>query len=282
MKNAMIIIILIKIYIMKKRNKKENEGVFSTDFSEKIELTDEERKLRQNYIKNVTLKEAIICSIFLVKKQLLFKIINFIIGVINNVLKIKETKYKSDVVNAITSKDLDKFIFSVKYHIICTIVITVLEFVDNSLFKHLTQGSSSENIMLKNLLYKKDMEFFDLFKTGELNHKVQLYNQYPLFNFLETCLTITEYIFKILYYSYNLYKDFYEMSRIYIISMILQGVIEPYVLGGHNIFELRDHYINEVLSNIRLVKMFGSEKKEINRIEKIEEKLKKKHFFGSL
>ena len=205
--------------------------------------------------------------------------------IINNNINISIYLKESDAVNTITSKDLNKFIYSVKYHIICTVIITILEFIENSLFKHLTQDTNSEHIMLKNFLFKKDMIFFDLFKTGELIQKVQIYNQYPLFNFIETCLTIGEYLFKIIYYSYNLYKDFYEMSKVYIISTILQGVFEPYVCGDHNFEEdcenlaLRDNYINDILSNIRLVKSFGTEKKELNRIEKIQEKLKRKTFF---
>ena len=156
-------------------NKKE--GVFSTEFTEKIELTEEERKLRQNYLKKVTTKETIIRSIFLGKKQLLFKLYSFIMGIISNILRIQETKYKSNAVNAITSKDLDKFIYSVKYLIITTISTLTIEFIGDFVYKKLTQGSGSRNIMLKNFLYKKDIVFFDLFKTGELSNKVQTFSE---------------------------------------------------------------------------------------------------------
>ena len=40
------------------------ENNFSTNFAEQTELTEEERNLRQNYLKKVTQKEAIIRSIF--------------------------------------------------------------------------------------------------------------------------------------------------------------------------------------------------------------------------
>ena len=88
--------------------------------------------------------------------------------IINNNINISIYLKESDAVNTITSKDLNKFIYSVKYHIICTIIITILEFIEHSLFNHLTQDTNSEHIMLKNFLFKKDMIFFDLFKTGEL------------------------------------------------------------------------------------------------------------------
>ena len=94
------------------------ENNFSTNFAEQTELTEEERNLRQIYLKKVTQKEAIIRSIFLDKKAIFSKILIFIIGIIYDLISFKEIKYKSDAVNAITTKDYDKFIISLKYHII--------------------------------------------------------------------------------------------------------------------------------------------------------------------
>ena len=67
--------------------------------------------------------------------------------------------------------------YSVKYLIISTITSLTIGFIEDSVSKKLTQGSGSHNIMLKNFLYKKDIVFFDLFKTGELSNKVQTFSE---------------------------------------------------------------------------------------------------------
>ena len=270
-------------------NEEENkkEGVYSTDFAGKIELTEEERNLRQNYLKKVTKKDAIIRSIYLGKKAYFSKLISFIMNIIYDVLSIKEAKYKSDAVNAITAKDLDKFLYSVKYHVIAIVTSKLLNILEYNVFQNLFNDDSG-NILLKNILYKKDMVFFDLFKTGELNNKVQTYQDYPFFNIIDTCSRIGEYIFKIFYFGYYLYKDFFEMSVIYIITIIIQAVFEPYIYDddfGEELIEkveLRENYINDILANIRLIKSFGTEKKELNRVENIVSKIKKKGFFFEL
>ena len=271
-------------------NEEENkkEGVYSTDFADKIELTEEERNLRQNYLKKVIKKDAIIRSIYLWKKAYISKLISFIMNIIYDILSIKEAKYKSDAVNAITAKDLDKFLYSVKYHVIATVTSKILNILEYKVFQNLFDDDSG-NILLKNILFKKDIVFFDLFKTGELNNKVQTYQDYPYFNIIDTCSKIGEYIFKIFYFGYYLYKDFFEMSVIYIITIIIQTIFEPYVyddnlLGDEFIekVELRENYINDILSNIRLIKSFGTEKKELNRVENIVSKIKNKGFFFEL
>ena len=263
------------------------EGEISTEFSEKIELTEEERNLRKNYLKKVTKKEAIKRSIILGRKAYYSKLYNFIINLIYNFISYKETKFKSDAINAITSKDLNKFVTSLKYHIISTIIYKILNFIDDRFFKYLT-NDNTENIMLENFLFKKDIEFFDLYKTGELYNKVNTNTNFPYFNIIDTCSRIGEYIFKIIYFGYYLYKDFFEMSIIYIIIVIVQTIVEPFVFqdaSEEQMFEkieLKENYINEVIANIRLIKSFGTEKKEFDRINNIEVKLRKKSIFKQI
>jgi ABC-type multidrug transport system fused ATPase/permease subunit len=156
--------------------------------------------------------------------------------------------------------------------------------IETKFYDYISSSDENSNIMLKNLLLKKDMEFFDLFKTGELINKVQAYQEFPSFNFIETCTHIGQYIFKIFYYGYYLYKDYFEMTAIYFIIMFLQTFTEPFIYNEDNLedigekYELRENYINDILANIRLVKSFGTEKKELKRISNIIYKIKKDGF----
>ena len=270
-----------------KENEHEKEDIFNTEFTEKIELTEEERNLRNNYLKKVTKMQAIRRSIYLGRKAYYSKLYNFLINIVYNIISYKETKYKADAVNAITSKDLDKFYYSLKYHIISTVIFKSLNYLDEKVFKYLTEDLNS-NIMLQNFLFKKDIEFFDLFKTGELNNKVSSYSSFPYFNIIDTISRIGEYIFKIFYYGYYLYKDFFEMSFVSIVIIILQTVLEPFIyvaMDGEEMFEkigLKQNYINDAIANIRLIKSFGTEEKELNRIKNIEFKIKNESFFQRL
>ena len=269
-------------------DEESKEGEFGTDFTETIELTEEERSLRKNYLKKVTKKEAIIRSIILGKKSYIIKIFNFVINLIYDVLNFKETKYKSDAINAITSKDLDKFITSVKYHAICIFLNRVINHFESRFFEHFNDDPNLNNIMLENLLFKKDMVFFDLFKTGELSSKVQSYKDFPGFSIIETCTRIGEYIFKMLYFGYYLYKDFFEMSVIYVIIALIQIFAEPIIFKDSLLddyvekYEMKENYINDILANIRLVKSFATEKKELKRVSNIIEKIKSKNFWNKI
>ena len=261
-----------------------NDEELNINFEKKIELTEEERNLRHNILKKVTKKEAIIRSIILGKKNLIIKLFNFILGIIYNIISIKEIKYKSDAVNAITTKDLDKFIFSVKYHVYSIILNWILNQIEYKIIKYFNLEDNSNNILLENLLLKKDMVFFDLYKTGELINKVQLYKDFPNFSIIDSFIKIGEYIFKIIYFGYYLYKDFFEMSTIYFVIMLIQTIFEQYLLKDESVndfiekSELKENYINEILSNIRLVKSFATEKKELKRVNNIMDKIKERSF----
>jgi ABC-type multidrug transport system fused ATPase/permease subunit len=264
---------------------KNIDGEYTTDFTDKIELTEEERNLRQNYLKKVSRKEALFRSVILGKKSYIVKIFNFVISIIYDVLNFKETKYKSDAINAITAKDLDKFIISVKYHLITKFLNRLTNHFETKFFNYFFIENQTRNIMLENILLKKDMVFFDLFKTGELNNKVQLNKDFPNFNIIETCTKIGEYIFKICYFGYYLYKDFFEMSAIYMTIVMIQIVAEPFLFNDFasddmiEKLELRDNYINDILSNIRLVKSFATEKKKLKRLVNIIGKIKEQGFW---
>ena len=273
--------------INEKEEEKEKE-VFSTDFAEKIELTEEERKLRQNYLKKVSKKEAIIRSLILGKKAYYSKLYNFLISIVYSIINYKITKYKADAINSITSKDINTFTISVLYHILHTAIFKIINIIDDSIFKFLSKAFESNNIMLENLLFKKDIEFFDLFKTGELNNKVSAYPNFPYFNIIDTFTKIGEYIFKLFYYGYYLYKDFFEMSGIYIFIIVLQIILEPFVyvkVNNEEMFEkaeLKDNYINDIISNIRLIKAFGTEQKELNRVQNVFKKIENQSFFKKI
>ena len=262
---------------------------YTTNFEEEIDLTEDEKKLRKNYLKKISKKEALYRSLILGKSALLIKIYSFITEMFQNIMDFKETKYKSDAINAITAKDLDKFKTSMKYLVLTILIFKIIHHFDIKIYTIISDKFNSKNIMLENFLFKKDIEFFDLYKTGELFNKVNEFEDYPYFNIIEVCTKFFSDFFKIIYFGYYLYNDYFEMGLIYSLLILLQNILEPYITSLYSLNdeefdkrEIKVNFINEILSNIRLIKSFGTEKKELKRINNIRAKIVNESFFHQL
>ena len=162
------------------------------------------------------------------KRALVIKFYTLITEILQDILNIKEVKYKSDAINSITNKDLNKFIISIKYLIFALILNKITSFFERKLYNIISEKFSSKNIMLENFLFKKDIEFFDLFKTGELFNKVNEHGDYPYFNIFDICTKTFSYSLKVGYFGYYLYKDYFEMAVIYTVIIIVQSLLDPY------------------------------------------------------
>ena len=138
----------------------EKEGELGTNFEEDIDLTEEEKKLRKNYLKNISKKEALYRSIILGKGALIIKFYNLFMELFQEFLNIKEVTYKSDAINSITKKDLDTFIMSIKYLIITIIILKIINLIERKLHEFISEKFSEKNIteiyeLKKNILFLK-------------------------------------------------------------------------------------------------------------------------------
>ena len=246
----------------------------TTDFTKEVELTEEEKQLRKNYLKKFNKIEIIFRSIVLSKENLFFNLYIYIILVLQQIVEFRETKYKAEVINGITEKNMEKFISSIKYHILYKVLYDILDIIISSSRRFFQNNIKKKQVLLTNLLLKKDMEFFDLFKTGELVNKVNLYNNFPSLDFIEIILDTVKHLVKIIWLGYRLYTKFFTMSIITIIFLIIHMILEPFAFrefldDKEDLTNLKNNYINDVLSNIRLVKSFSTEKKELKRINNV-------------
>ena len=264
----------------------EKEGEFSTNFEDNIDLTEEEKNLRKNYLKKVSKKEALFRSIYLGNAGIFLKLFSFLSDIIENYIDFRLITYKSDAITSITKKDLDKFNFSIKYLLLFNLIMKLYNYFYKKIFDKLSKTLIKPNIMLENFLFKKDIEFFDLYKTGELFYKINEHCDYPMFNIFEIFLKVFEYIFKIFYFGKQLFKDYFEMGLISSILTILQYSLEPYINSLYDNtdemiakVEMENNFKNDILANIRLIKSFGTEKKELKRINNIKYKIKEGSLF---
>ena len=77
--------------------------------------------------------------------------------ILKEVLDFKEVKYKSDAINSITAKDLDKFLFSMKCLIMVYLFNKIFNFIENKIFNLIHEKFDEKNIMLENFLFKKEI-----------------------------------------------------------------------------------------------------------------------------
>ena len=274
------------------KNKEEDDDIqkktIITDFTEEVELTEEEKKLRKSYLKKHNKKEVICRSITLSKKRLYYKIFTYIIGVMRNIVDFRQTKYKSETINGITEKNMEIFITSLKYYILYIVFDKLISIIEFNFRQFFMKRMKINNVLLENLLLKKDMEFFDLFKTGELINKINEFCDYPYFDCIETAMNAIKNIFKICYLGYNLYTKFLSMSIITIVILLIQMFLEPFAFGVYrrenfiDKSDLKHNYVNDVVANIRLVKSFSTEKKELKRIFNVNNAMENIRYCGNM
>ena len=131
---------------------------------------------------------------------------------------------------------------------------------------------------------KKDIEFFDLFKTGELIDKIKNCEKAFDENMIYQVLKDLQRIFKLIYLAYYLLNTNLKLSLISLALIIGKKVTEYYShkasgsLDVNKFQKLEDkynNYLTDFIFNIRLIKSFATERYELNRIKKTKRKMYK-------
>ena len=266
-----------------KNNDKESENSNTPEklmkkLERSVTFSENEKNLRNKYLKKYTKKEIFLRSIKLGKRNMFIKVIQYIISIIKEVLRFKEANYHSEIIKKLTSKEFDNFMHFVTWYlflILINIVLYEINFYLNSILKDV----SKHNILLENLL-KKDMEFYDVFKTGELVDKCNYYGAYPYYDVIGSSLNFIKNIGTLIYSGYYLYTNFLTMGIISLMFFFLKLFINPYFNNKVNMAEYEERYnlkndiLNEIFSSIRLIKSFGTEEKELKKLYKVSSKLR--------
>ena len=237
-----------------------------------------EKNLRDKYLKHYTKKEIFQRSIKLGKRNMVIKIIQYVLSIISEVLNFKEANYNAEVIKNLTNKEFGNIMMNVFLYFIVIIIGGIIYEVNSYLDWKLTDVSK-ENILLENLL-KKDMEFYDVFKTGELCDKCNYYGAFPSYDIFKAIFDFIKKIGTLFYSGYYLYNNFLTMGIISIIFFFLKLFINPYINNQVDLSEFEERYnlkndiLNEIFSNIRLIKSFGTEEKELRKLYKVTSKLR--------
>ena len=242
-----------------------------------IMFSENEKNLRDKYLKKYTKKEIFIRSIKLGKRNLIIKIIQYILEIIIEVLKFKMANYNADLIKKLSNKDFDNFMQMLFIYYICIIISQIIHEI-NYFLKRKLEDVSTYNVLLENLL-KKDMEFYDVFKTGELCDKCNYYGAFPYYDAIGDFLRFLKNIGTLFYSGYYLYTNFLTMGIISLTFFFLRLFINPYFNNKVNLSEfeerlnLKNDILNEIFSNIRLIKSFATEEKEKEKLYKVTKRI---------
>ena len=209
---------------------------------------------------------------------MIIKIIQYILGIIKEILKFKEANCNSELIKRLTNKNFENFTQELVIYFVY-IIIDLIIYEINFYLNWLLTDVSKQNVLLENLL-KKDMEFYDVFKTGELCDKCNYYGAFPYYDVIGALLDFIKNIGTLFYSGYYLYNNFLTMGIISLIFFFLRMAINPYFNNKVDLNEfeerlnLKNDILNEIFSNIRLIKSFGTEEKELNKLYKVSSKIR--------
>ena len=260
------------------KNEKNPEKLLKT-LEKRVMFSKNEKALRDKYLIKYTKKEIFLRSFILGKKNMMIKIGQYICSILMEILKFRETFYNTELIKVLSNKQFENFNKLIISYFIVIIINEIIYEIDFYLNKKLTDVSQN-NVLLENLL-KKDMEFYDVFKTGELCDKANYYGAFPYYDIVGETLNFIKNIITFIYSGYYLYKNFFLMGIISTFFFFVRLFISPYINNAINISEyeerlnLKNDILNEIFSNIRLIKSFGTEEKELKKLYTVSSKIRK-------
>ena len=175
----------------------------------------------------------------------------------------------------ISSKNIDESLNSFKKLLLILILKSILDIISKSIESSNNERNKNNKELLDKII-EKDIQFFDVYKTGELIGKINDLENREL-NLLDDYIIIYLNIFKIFYMAYYLITTSFYLSIVFSILFsldILSEYICSYFIQSEKsaiiISENNNKFRNKVyqlITNIRMIKSFAREKKEVNSLE---------------
>ena len=276
-----------KINRLLKKNSKDNEEIIKAEMEQK-------KKFIKSYGKCELIKKSLKFSLQNWKYQMYNQLSTFI----NQMFSIFLPASQAKLVTAITStKNYEELKSSTKtYLALLTIKLVVSELMQFIAYKFIkSEAISYRNLVMENIA-EKDIEFFDIYKTGELKERITSSEECLNNNFLFRTITLFQHLGKFLFVTYYLFSFTKSLTIAYLITFIVKFGWDQLM---NNYFEFRnfrkrmknrDLYSNslqEFLSNIRLIKSFATEQYELKKLVEIKNKLNRpvfdvQGFFGQI
>ena len=267
-----------KINRLLKKDSKENEEIMKAEMEQK-------KRFVRTYGKCELIRKSLKFSL----QNWNFQMYNQLNTFINQMFSIFLPASEAKLVTAITSlKNYDELKYSTKvYLILLTIKLVVSELMQFIAYKFVkSEAINYRNLVMENIS-QKDIEFFDVYKTGELKERITSSEECLNNNFLFRTITLFQHLGKFIFVTYYLFSFTRGLTIAYIVTFVLKFAWDQFM---NNYFEFRnfkkrmknrDLYSNslqEFLSNIRLIKSFATEEFELKKLVELKNKLNRPVF----
>lgn len=185
----------------------------------------------------------------------------------------------ANIIDSITTSNSFDEIYSRFKQYISFLLLRIFTFQFLNIFEYFlvtSENTKYKNILLEKII-KKDILFFDIFKTGELVEKIEKSDEFIEQDFITKIIFLIQNIIKLLLMCYYLYKTSFKLALITTIVLLLKAFsdfLNNKYTKIYN-FEERDkakesytNLLTELFYNIRMIKSFCKEEEEIKKILK--------------
>ena len=254
----------------KKIIKDENTGFIESE---------EQKKLKFKHTKHYSKYEIIKKSLFISSRNWRNTIFSVLKGIINQYFSVRNPLLSGKLFDAINKKSITDLKLALKSYLIFIFIKLIIDIFFHVFSYFYINYSIIEykNLVLENIS-KKDIEFFDVFKTGELLERIGLCERSIEGDFLKQTIELFQNVTKFIFICYYLFTTSLRISIIYIIIMVIKFLCDYChdqfsEMGNfkkrHKLFEKYFGCLNEFISNIRLVKSFGNEEIEMEKLKNL-------------
>ena len=252
---------------------------------EKIEKINEqeEEKLKLLNQKKYTDKEIIYKALnknMTDWKKIIFKLIDFLFDMI----KISLPIYKGKLIDNISSlKSFNESLIDFRNYLLFILLKGILNIVSQMIgvIKSSNDDKNNNKKILLNKIVEKDLHFFEIYKTGELIGKIKDLDNCNL-DILSDILQIIRYLFQLFIIGYYLISTSFYLSLVLAIIFFLSTMSRYLLMNSQKLYSSEDFFgkinkyrnkINEIITNIKMIKTFAREKYEINQLDKYRNKI---------
>jgi len=246
----------------------------------------EDDKLKKSYLPKYTKTNLLFKSLKISLLNWKYCLFTRAKSIFFDILNICIPMQKGIIIDCITDKskyDLlyPNFIKVVKFILIKLVFEIIFQFIQVSYINDSFYDFKDIGI---DDIAKKDIEFFDLFKSGELIDKVKNFDKVFDENMIYEILKIMKRISKIIYLTYYLLNTNLKLFLISLALILGKKISEYYshkASGSLDIDKFQklddkyNNYLTDFILNIRLIKSFATENFEIKRIKKTKRKMYK-------
>ena len=241
---------------------------------------EEEDRLKRLNIKQLSNKEIVFKSTKISLKNWRKSVYNQFELLFSQIFSMYLPILKANIIDAISSNSSYEELFlrfkTYLFYLILQLIINEIM----ELFEYFFIRSSNNKYkdLLLEQIVKKDISFFDIFKTGELVEKLGDCEDNIQEDFIFKTISFFQNLSKLLLMSYYLYTTSFSLTLVLLIiflcKLIVDYLSEKFTIFSdfENTLKLTEKYsnsLNELISNIRMIKSFGKEEDEVNKLKQI-------------